>query len=143
MSASAFVTPQPPTLDPNYTPMGELGAEFVTEPVHVHEPKPIRTPSNLCLSCAESPTELVAWPCDFSADLYRSMLRSKVWTLGDFVKRAIRIGRANKKKMKMSWPDFCVNAAKRYSIINEYDIQRPDVWRDQMFILSLVASWAK
>ena len=123
-----------PTPNPFYTP---LGAHEPTKPQALL----IRTPSNLCLSCCDSPKESTPWRCTHSLDLFEILLQMKKSTLGDFIKASIKLSRKHKSKLKMSWPDFCVAAAREYSIVYPYDIQRPDVWRDQMFVLSLIASF--
>ena len=99
----------------------------------------IRSPSNLCVSCSDSPIESVHWPNIESTDLFSELLIKKKPTLGSFLKVCIQKSRKN-KNLGMSWPDFCVLAAKEYSILYGYDVQRPDVWRDRMFVLSLIAS---
>ena len=132
----AHAHPHPPAGSPNpmtYTPLDDRINLFPNKML-------IRTPSNLCLSCCDTPSEFKPWPCVHSSELFDILLQSKKHTLGDFIKQSIKLGRKNKKNIKMSWPDFCVAAAREYSIVYPYDVQRPDVWRDQMFVLSLIAS---
>jgi len=102
----------------------------------------IRKPSNLCVSCSEDdvPKDNESWPNDTCANLFQIILKKNKSTLGDFLKECICLSRKNKQKLSISWPDFCVLALRKYSISHNSDIQRPDVWRDRMFILSLISS---
>jgi len=79
----------------------------------------------------------VKWPTEASANLFSILLQKKKVSLGDFLKVCMKESR--KYDIGISWPDFCVLAAKEFSILNQ--VQRPDIWKDRMFILSLLSSF--
>lgn len=79
----------------------------------------------------------VTWPTEASANLFSIILQKNKISLGDFLKMCMKQSR--KYEIGITWPDFCVLAAKQYSIVKK--VQRPDIWKDRMFILSLLSSF--
>jgi hypothetical protein len=77
----------------------------------------------------------VKWPNKTSIAVFK-LLNNK-FTLGDFLKMCMK--QCRKYDIGMSWPDFCVLAAHEFSILNK--VNRPDIWKDRMFILSLLSSY--
>ena len=79
----------------------------------------------------------VKWPNEESKNVFQNIIQKNKYTLGDFLKMCMK--QCRKYDTGMSWPDFCVLAAREFSILNK--VNRPDIWKDRMFILSLLSSY--